>query len=198
MGAMAGNPTPDQVCVSQVLSGDESAAQALVERLQPLVAGIVRRRLPGRMDEADMVQTVFMNVFAKLDQYSGKAPLAHWVSRIAINACLNEIRRERNRPEVRRADLSEEQDKVLEFLTVSDAELSPHHQVAARELLDRVLERLSPREHLVITMFHLEGRTFPEISEATGWSALGVKVLAFRARQKMKKALKHLLQDTSR
>ena len=39
---------------------------------------------------------------------NGKVPLLHWVSRIAVNPCLNQIRHEKRRPEVRLADLSED------------------------------------------------------------------------------------------
>ena len=113
--------------MAQVLRGDTIAAAALVDRLQPLV------------------QTVFLKVFTKLEQYSGRVPLDHWVSRVAVNTCLGELRRERSRPELRRADLSEEQDSTLESLAASEDELSPHQQLAARELVEKVLERLSPR-----------------------------------------------------
>ena len=94
---MGNGPADDLACVSGVLRGDEAAAEALVERLRPLVVAVVRRRLPARMDEADMVQSVFLRVFAKLEHYGGKAPLEHWVSRIAVNVCLNELRRPEHR-----------------------------------------------------------------------------------------------------
>ena len=192
---MGNAPAHDLAFVSRVLRGDALAAEAMVERLRPLVTAVVRRRVPARTDEVDLIQSVFLRVFAKLDQYSGKAPLEHWVSRIAISTCANEFRYERKRPELRRADLSVEQDEVLDHLNKSDAELSPQRQVAARELVNKLLERLSPKEHLVITMLYIEGRTLQEIHSSTGWSVLAAKLLAFRARNKMKKALKHLLWE---
>ena len=55
---------------------------------------------------------IFIRVFQKLSQFSGKVPLEHWVSRIAVNACLNQIAAEKVRPELRQADLSEEEQAV--------------------------------------------------------------------------------------
>jgi RNA polymerase sigma-70 factor (ECF subfamily) len=181
-----------------VLRGDEIAAEALVGRIRPLVVAIVRRRLPERVDEADLIQSVFLRVFAKLEDYAGRAPLEHWVSRIAINTCLNELRYERNRPELRRADLTSEQDELLDILGRSEDELPLHRQVAARELVEMLLRRLPPRESVVTQMLYLEGHTQEEIRDATGWSRLAVRLLAFRARNRMKNALRHLLKERPR
>jgi RNA polymerase sigma-70 factor (ECF subfamily) len=55
-----------------------------------------------------LVQTVFMKVFANLDQYQGRVPVEHWVSRIAVNTCPNALKAEKARPELRWSDLSDE------------------------------------------------------------------------------------------
>src|SRR5215467_13772596 len=101
-------------CLERVRARDEEAARLLFHHLYPLVIKVVRAHLPRRTSEEDLVQTVFMKVFANLSQYSGTVPLEHWVSRIAINTCLNHIKAEKVRPELRRADLSEEQNQVLD------------------------------------------------------------------------------------
>jgi RNA polymerase sigma-70 factor (ECF subfamily) len=77
-----------QSWVRSVQQGDEAAARALFNHLFPLVIKIVRAHLPRRTSEEDLVQTVFMKLFAKLDQFSGRVPLEHWVSRIAVNTLL--------------------------------------------------------------------------------------------------------------
>ena len=92
-------------CVERVRQRDEEAARRLMAHLYPLVLKLVRALLPRRTAEEDLVQTVFMKVFAKLDQYAGDVPLEHWVSRIVVNTCINQLRAERVRTEVRWADL---------------------------------------------------------------------------------------------
>lgn len=96
-------------CLERVRGHDEEAARELFQHLHPLVLKVVRSHLPRRMAEEDLVQTVFMKVFANLNQYSAKAPFEHWVARIAVNTCIKALRAEKARPEVRRADLSEEE-----------------------------------------------------------------------------------------
>jgi len=183
-----------QSWVRSVQQGDEAAARALFNHLFPLVIKIVRAHLPRRTSEEDLVQTVFMKLFAKLDQFSGRVPLEHWVSRIAVNTCLNQISTERVRPELRWADLSEAEERVLQSLASTTDDLEPSHNLASRELVDKLLERLRPADRLVITLMHLEGRTVEEVRQVTGWNASLIKVRAFRARRKMKKHLETLLE----
>ena len=95
---------------------DEEAAREMFQQLHPLVLKVVRSHLPRRMSEEDLVQTVFMKVFANLNQYSAKAPFEHWVARITVNTCIKALRAEKARPELRRADLTEEQEQVLDVL----------------------------------------------------------------------------------
>ena len=183
-----------QSWVRSVQQGDEAAARALFNHLFPLVIKVVRAHLPRRTSEEDLVQTVFMKLFAKLDQFSGRVPLEHWVSRIAVNTCLNQISTERVRPELRWADLSEAEERVLQSLASTTDDLEPSHNLASRELVDKLLERLSPADRSVITLMHLEGRTVKEVRKITGWNASLIKVRAFRARRKMKKHLETLLE----
>jgi RNA polymerase sigma-70 factor (ECF subfamily) len=181
-----------QACLHAVRQGDEEAARALLNHLYPLVIKVVRAHLPRRSSEEDLAQTIFMKVFTKLNQFSGRVPLEHWVSRIAVNTCFNQISSERVRPELRWADLSEEEEEVLQTLASTAADLEPSHNLATRELVDKLLERLNPADRLVIKLMHLEGRTVKEIRQTTGWSAALIRVRAFRARRKMKKHLETL------
>ena len=132
---------------------------------------------------------IFIRVFQKLSQFSGKVPLEHWVSRIAMNTCLNQIESEKVRPEVRYADLSEEERAVVENLTTSSSELAPDQRFASRQLVEHLLDVLKPVERLAIDLLYLQGRSVEEIRKITGWSAALIKVRAFRARQKMKQQL---------
>jgi RNA polymerase sigma factor (sigma-70 family) len=173
-------------CLRRVRQGDEDAARALFRHLYPLVARLVRSHLPRRTSQEDLVQTVFMKVFAKLEGFSGAVPLEHWVSRIAINTCLNQLAAEKVRPELRWADLSEEQSQTLEAATAGPEELDPAQNFAARELAERLLEQLVPQDRLLLTLLHLEGRSVEEVRQITGWNVPVIKVRAFRARRKLR------------
>jgi len=178
--------------VAAVLQQDEAAARELVRSLYPLVAKLVRSHRPARTAEEDLCQMIFIKVLQKLPQFSGAVPLEHWVSRIAINTCLNQIQAEKARPELREADLSEEQAAVIRNLATTTDELGPDQSFASRQLVEHLMDALKPAERLVIDLLYLQQRSVAEIRRATGWSAALVKVRAFRARQKMKRVLSGL------
>src|ERR1051325_3234172 len=117
-------------CIKRVRQHDEEAARLLLHHLHPFVIKLVRAHLPRRTSEEDLAQTIFMKIFANLDQYSGAVPLEHWVSRIAINACLNQLRVERVRPELRWSDLSEEEAYVLQSLASTSDQVHPDQSFA--------------------------------------------------------------------
>src|SRR5262249_6187796 len=175
--------------VPAALRQDDEAARQLVRRLYPLVAKMVRSHRPRRTSEEDLCQMIFIKVFQKLGQFSGNVPLEHWVSRIAVNTCLSQIESEKVRPELRHADLSEEEQAVVENLAASNADLAPDRQLASRQLVERLLELLKPAERLVIDLLYLQGRSVEEIHQITGLGTAAIKVRAFRARQKMKAQL---------
>jgi RNA polymerase sigma-70 factor (ECF subfamily) len=176
-------------CLEQARQQDPEAARALVEQLYPLVIRIVRSHLPRRTAEEDLAQEVFVKLFARLDQYEVRRgiPFEHWVSRLAVRTCLDALRAESRRPEVRWSDLREEQSAWLEFM-ISDESTPPDTESAsARELVELLLSQLSPEDRLVIHLLDLEQRSVRDIAGLTGWSSTLVKVRAFRARRKLRK-----------
>src|SRR2546423_11682254 len=85
----------------RIEQGDEVAARELLRHFHPFVLKLVRAHLPRRISEEDLVQMIFIKVFHKLNQYTGRMPLEHWISRIAVNTCLNALKAEKIRPEWR-------------------------------------------------------------------------------------------------
>lgn len=181
--------------VSAALRDNDEAARQLVRHLYPFVAKLVRAHRPRRVAEEDLCQMIFIKMFQKLSQFSGAVPLEHWVSRIAINTCLNQVAAEKARPELRRADLSEEQSAVLDNVADSSDDLSPDRQLAARDLVAHLLDALKPIERMVIDLLYLQQKSVEEIAKMTGWNKPLVKVRAFRARQKLKEQFSRLRHE---
>ena len=182
-------------CLARVREQDEDAARELVNHLYPLVIKIVRAHLSRRFSEEDLAQVVFMKIFANLDQYAGKVPFEHWVSRVAVNTCLNQLRSEKVRPELLWADLSEEEAHVIGSLGSTSNELDPAQFVAAKELVEKLLGLLNAEDRLLLRLMHLEGRTVAEVRQVTGWNVPVIKVRAFRARGKLRKHLTKLMEQ---
>ncbi len=196
MASGMSEPTFDMAaCLARVRRQDEDAARELFQHLYPLVIKVVRSHLPRRTSEDDLTQTVFMKVFANLNQYSGKAPLEHWVSRIAVNTCIKALRAEKVRPELRWADLSEDETQVMDWLVSTNEDLNPDRSLASRDLVEKLLGQLKPKDRLVIQLMNLEGRTLEEVGQVTGWNQAVIKVRAFRARAKLRKLFEKVLRE---
>ena len=155
-----------------------------MRRLHPRVAAIALAHLPRRDAAEDLVQEAFARVFDHLASFDFRMPLEHWVSRITLNVCRNRHRHEASRPELRAADLGEaEQAFLLDTRPVLDCSEENARKAAATSLVERILEQLDPNDRLVLTLFELEGRRASEVAALTGWTVLGVRVRAYRARR---------------
>lgn len=177
--------------------GEPAAAEALVEWLYPAVIAVVRRRLPARMEAEDAAQEVFLRLFRKLHQFRGEPEsLVRWVRRLAFTTCLNLLRHERRRPELRWSDLDESEARTLEAAASAEpdaATLADRH--AARNLLRQVLDTLPAADRWLIEWLELEERSVAEVIRETGWSAVRVRVRAHRARRRLERALKQVLME---
>ena len=179
-------------CLERVRRNDQEAARALVEHLYPLVIRIARARLPRRVSEEDIAQDVFLKMFARLSQYQGAVPFTHWVSRIALTTCIDHLRQQQRRPEFRWADLSENEADVLDAVLTGENDQGPGDARGAGARVHKLLDQLKPEDRLVIQLLDLEQKTIAEIAQLTGWNTSLIKVRAFRARRKLRKALEEL------
>lgn len=188
-------PTGDvAACLAGVRRGEEAAAVALVGLLQPLVMKIAQAHRPLRQAPEDLAQEVFARVFERLDRYEARpgVPFEHWVSRLAVRTCLDALRAERRRPEVRESEISSGEGAWLDHLVADASTEEPGSSADARDLVERLLSRLGAQDRLVITLLDLEERSVAEVVALTGWSGVGVRVRAFRARARLKKAAEDL------
>jgi RNA polymerase sigma factor (sigma-70 family) len=179
-------------CLVRVRQRDQVAARELVDHLYPLVIRIVRSHLPRRVPEEDLAQDIFLKMFTRLEQYQGAVPFPHWVSRIAVTTCIDQLRAQKRRPEFRMADLSETEAEVLGNVMTNDNDVPANDAMAAHELVHKLLEQLKPDDQLVIRLLDLEQKTIAEIAQLTGWNQSLIKVRAFRARRKLQKLFQEL------
>jgi RNA polymerase sigma factor (sigma-70 family) len=182
-------------CLERGREGDEQAALDLFHYMYPHVTKLVLANLPVRESAEDLVQQVCVKVLKNLKQFSGKVPFLHWVSRIAVNTCLNQIRHEKRRPELRLADLGEDEAKVVEQLASSPGELDVSEQYAAKELVEKLLGSLKPDDRLLMRLMYIEGHQVDEIAALTGWHSSMIKVRVFRARAQLRRKYSLLMKE---
>jgi RNA polymerase sigma-70 factor (ECF subfamily) len=172
--------------LARVRAGDDDAARVVVERLHGHVRKIVLAHLPRREEPEDLMQEAFLRMFDRLDQYRGAVAFENWVARITVHVCIDRLRRQRARPEWRWADLSEEQQALVEATAATEADPGPSAPENARELLDQLLASLKPEEQMILRWFDLEQKTIAEVCALTGWNSGVVRIRVFRARRKLR------------
>jgi RNA polymerase sigma-70 factor (ECF subfamily) len=178
-----GEMQTDECLVKAALSGDDEAFTELVRRHKRKVFSIVARFVRNAHELDDVCQETFIKVYQSLRNYRGDAPFEHWVSKIAVNASYDALRRQRRRQvEVPLEDVA------FSLSEPASSSGNPSWQ-ESWEVLRRALEALRPEDRLVITLLNLEEKSVREISELTGWSEAKVKVRAFRARKELKRIM---------
>src|SRR4051794_11557359 len=184
----------DAELIAAVLQGDTASFEPLIVKYSPRVFATARRYARRESEVEDIVQEIWLKSFNKLASFRGDAPFEHWLMRLTVRTCYDFLRGHQRNRETAFSELTEPEDDWLNRF-VTRPEDANESAAAARQLVERVLEQLSPAARLVITLLEIEERSVKEIAELTGWSVPLVKVRAFRARAEMKKILGKMAQE---
>ncbi len=158
------------------LDGDGRAFERLVNRYQSSIGQYMWRFTRDRRELDELVQDVFVEAYFSLAKYGGRAPLLHWLKRIATRVgyrCWKQRRR--------RQPLS----LVAECVAVTDTTLERDSPAEAAELVHNLLAQLAPRDRLIMTLTYLEGCNVKQSAQLTGWTETMVKVQTHRARKRL-------------
>lgn len=184
----------DAELIAAVLQGDAASFEPLVKKYSPKIFGTARRYARREDEVADVVQEIWVKAYQKLGSFRGDAPFEHWLMRLAVRTCYDFLRAHQRNRESSFTDLTEPEDDWLEHFAADPAS-APEDSLAAKQLVDRALEQLSPPARMIITLLEIEDRPVKEIAQLTGWSVPLVKVRAFRARAEMRKVLARMAKD---
>jgi RNA polymerase sigma-70 factor (ECF subfamily) len=184
----------DAELIAAVLRGDAASFEPLVKKYSPRVFATARRYARREDEVGDIVQEVWMKAFQKLGSFRGEAPFEHWLMRMAVRTCYDFLRAHQRNRESSFTDLSEPEEDWLERFA-DDPASAPEDADAAKLLIDRALEQLSPPARMIITLLEIEDRPVKEIAQLTGWSVTLVKVRAFRARAELRKVVARMTRD---
>jgi RNA polymerase sigma-70 factor, ECF subfamily len=180
--------------IAAVLKGDAASFEPLVQKYSPRVFATARRYARRESEIEDIAQEVWLKAFSKLASFRGEAPFEHWLMRMTVRTCYDFLRGHQRNRESAFSELSEPETDWLERF-VADPGNAAEDADAAKLLVGRVLEKLSPSARLVITLLEIEDRSVKEIAGLTGWSVPLVKVRAFRARGEMRKIMAKMAKD---
>jgi RNA polymerase sigma-70 factor (ECF subfamily) len=180
--------------IAAVIAGDAASFEPLVQKFSPRLFATARRYARRESEVEDIVQEIWLKAFQKLSSFRGEAPFEHWLMRLAVRTCYDFLRAHQRNRETTFTELTPPESDWLERFA-GKSEPTGEDAAAARQLIERVLEQLSPAARLVITLLEIEERSVKEIARLTGWSVPLVKVRAFRARAEMRKVLAKVARE---
>jgi len=157
----------EAMTLARAQRGDMQAFAALYQRFGRPCFNLGLRMLGQRQHAEDLVQEVFLKMMDTIRSYRGDAPFGAWLKRLTVNACIDQLRRQRGGEDNAEAQLAQ--------MAGDSAEAA--HLVDAWSLLGR----LSPRSRAVLVLHEFEGYTHSELAELFGQSESYSKSILARA-----------------
>jgi RNA polymerase sigma-70 factor (ECF subfamily) len=183
-------PTPDEELVAAVLKGDRERFADLVGRYQGRLVSYLYRLLRNVDEAHDLAQEVFLRVYQALDRFDPRYRFSTWLFRVAQNAAIDQIRRQRLKlvPMLREATAQEDA-RELEFPSASP---SPYGELRNRErgeAIQEAVEALPWEYRELILLRHFGELSYEEIATLKRLPLGTVKNKLFRGRQMLKERL---------
>jgi RNA polymerase sigma-70 factor (ECF subfamily) len=169
----------DLILMEQARAGSLEAFNGLVECYQDHLYALVARMVPDRDQAADAVQEAFFSAYRNMHAFRGGS-VRSWLSRIAINAAMDQQRLKKRRPSQPYPELEDESwqppagDDADPVRTAMEGERT--------SVLRRALAAITPDQRQAIVMYDVEGYDYAEIAEITGVSLGTVKSRIHRGR----------------
>jgi RNA polymerase sigma-70 factor, ECF subfamily len=170
--------------IAAAKGGERAPFGELCERHMKRVFCVTRRIMPNREDAEDAVQDCFLNALVHLKGFDGRSQFATWLTRIAINAALMKLRKNRGVREVPVDEPNPSFEPVAQREFRDDAP-DPEESCAARErreILNTAILRLRPRARRVVELHQLQEHSVRETAQILGISTAAVKTRMFHAR----------------
>jgi len=141
----------------------------------------------------DAAQEVFMKAYQALEKFQGKSSLSTWLYRIAVNHCLDIMRkRTRQKTESWDALLEREGERIEAIFSKSEPEQSLEEQ---KELLNKILAHLPEKSRQMLILREIEGLSYQELAQALNCTQDAVKARLKRTRKELDTLLGHLRQS---
>lgn len=183
----------DAELVGAILEGESEAFEEIVRRYQSRVFSIAFRYLGRRHIVEDVAQEVFLKLFRSLSSFDVTRSLDAWISRIAVNSCYDELRREKTRKSILFTDLTREDEERLDgfyFKFTKANNLSVTESEELLEVFQKLLSLLGEKDRMAFTLREVEGLSYKEIADAMGATELAVRIRVSRSRQQVMEKLK--------
>ncbi|MBS1527157.1 MAG: sigma-70 family RNA polymerase sigma factor [Bacteroidetes bacterium] len=174
--------------VARILSGDMRAFELLVRQYEKLVFYVIHRLVKDQQAAEDICQEVFIKVHKSMFRFNFQSKLSTWIARIAYLTAINYTRKYyREKASAYPDDLEN-----YHFTTDTPEQLLTRKDTA--NYVEQLILELPERYRTVLTLYHLNEFSGPEIAEITGMPEGTVKSYLFRARKLLKEKLELYLK----
>jgi RNA polymerase sigma-70 factor (ECF subfamily) len=176
----------DEEIVRQVLAGNTAMYELLMRRYNERLYRAARAITRDDREAEDVIQQAYVNAFANLRQFDGRARFSTWLTRIAINESLARVRRNG------KYQAFDEELSTAEMFMSSSAPPDPERQALSgelRALLEWAIDGLPDGAREVFVLRDVEGLSTTEAAESLGVSEDVVKTRLSRARAGLRRAL---------
>ncbi|RMD89510.1 MAG: sigma-70 family RNA polymerase sigma factor [Calditrichaeota bacterium] len=185
----------DEELIERFQKGDLYAFDLIVKRYKDQLLNFVYRFVGNQEEAEDIVQETFLRVYRKRKAYKRIAKFSTWIYTIAGNLARTELRRRKRRKLFSVSDMGYE-DKDYE---ITDEGLSPESEVEGiiqEEIIQREINKLSPKFREVIILRDIQELSYEEISKILKVPIGTVKSRVNRGRLKLQNRLKQLKVKT--
>jgi RNA polymerase sigma-70 factor (ECF subfamily) len=186
----------DWVVVKKVQAGDVAAFDKLILKYRERVYSIIYNLCANREDAADLTQGTFIKAFQSINRFQGQSSFFTWLYRIAVNATLTHLRKNKLRTFFSFERITEE-DKSSEVLEALTDKTGADREVFVKELqekLNEALQKLSINHRMVVTLFEIDGLSHNEIAEIMSCSVGTVRSRLHYAKQLLQADLQSYLR----
>jgi RNA polymerase sigma-70 factor (ECF subfamily) len=176
----------DQIAVSRLQQGDLSCLETLVHRYQARAVHAAYLIVYDRPLAEDVVQTAFIKVAERIQQFDNERPFAPWFFRIVVNDALKIAKKQK-----RQVSLDEQPDQHTAQLAkwLVDPCLQPPQvveQKETRQIILKAIQSLPPGQRAVIVMRHYLDMSMADMSAKTGRPISTIKWWLRDARQRLR------------
>ena len=156
--------------VRQARWGSQRAFETLYDRHAPAILALAYRLTGNRASAEDVTQDTFLRMIQFIGGLRGDRPLRPWLKRVAANAAIDRLRRER---------------PTTDLLDLEQFEADDSGDEAAQEV-ESLLRRLPPDVRTVVRLYSVEGWTHTELAARFGRSESWSKSIVSRALQQLR------------
>ena len=196
-GAVESGSQADQdwAYVRRVQQGDVAAFDRLILNYRERLFSIIYNLTSNREDAADLTQDAFIKAFRSINRFKGKSSFFTWLYRIAINATLTHLKKNRLRRFFSFENIHEEMGstEIVETLAVRTNSDKAALLSELQEKLNEALHKLSPKHRAVVVLFEIEGLSHQDISEIMKCSVGTVRSRLHYAKQQLQAYLQDYL-----